>query len=227
MTITTANLTGLAARLKRPFEMIEAAQVDEIGVYIYIAHGRFGWHRHVDEDELFLVLSGSLSLDSEWGSLTLHVGEFTIVPKGVGHRSHAPWRSAILLMRPKLLAHAQNGQRRLFGTPGAKVLHKTSIIQAAGELLPDFSLHPLAQLGAYQLYLQRGMGVSEWYSNPDTHLLLMHQGAAILEELDTQVPLSDGEIALVPPMTTYRMVVHRACTTIHLSRSQPSPPDAI
>jgi len=48
--------------------------------------GKFVWHHHQNEDELFLVLKGVLSLELRDGIVTLSPGEFFIVPKGVEHR---------------------------------------------------------------------------------------------------------------------------------------------
>ena len=43
--------------------------------------GAFVWHHHQNEDELFLVLKGVLTLELRDGSVTLNPGEFFIVPR--------------------------------------------------------------------------------------------------------------------------------------------------
>jgi mannose-6-phosphate isomerase-like protein (cupin superfamily) len=48
--------------------------------------GQFIWHRHQNEDELFLVLKGVLRLDFRDGSVTLNPGELFVVPRGMEHR---------------------------------------------------------------------------------------------------------------------------------------------
>lgn len=218
MALSTTSLTGLAAQLRKPFEMVEAAQVDEMGIYVYISHGRFGWHRHVDEDELFLVLNGLVSLDSEWGSLTLHAGELALMPKGVGHRSASLWRSTVILIRPKVRAEAQNGHRRLHGLPGEGVITKTGLYRLAAEALPDFSLKPVLEIGAYRLSLQRGAGISPWLDTDDaSRLLFLHDGHLSVETASDSVILSESDLIILPPRTRYRLLASRSCTLLQLT----------
>ncbi len=48
--------------------------------------GEFAFHQHDDEDEMFLVIDGTLKLDFEDKLVEVSKGEFIIVPKGVLHR---------------------------------------------------------------------------------------------------------------------------------------------
>ncbi len=50
--------------------------------------GDFIWHSHEQEDELFWVIKGTLHMDFRDKTVSLHEGEFIIVPRGVEHR---PW----------------------------------------------------------------------------------------------------------------------------------------
>ncbi len=50
--------------------------------------GDFIWHSHEQEDELFLVIKGTLNMDFRDKSVVIQEGEFIIVPRGVEHR---PW----------------------------------------------------------------------------------------------------------------------------------------
>lgn len=47
--------------------------------------GEFVWHHHDNEDELFLVIKGTLVIKLCDQGLTIHEGEFVIIPKGVEH----------------------------------------------------------------------------------------------------------------------------------------------
>src|SRR5438270_8585718 len=47
--------------------------------------GEFIWHHHDDEDELFLVVKGTLRMQSRDREAIVRSGEFVIVPKGVEH----------------------------------------------------------------------------------------------------------------------------------------------
>jgi mannose-6-phosphate isomerase-like protein (cupin superfamily) len=79
--------------------------------YVKIAKGKgdFPWHSHAHEDELFLVISGQLTIHREpadGGILILNPGEFYIVPRGMGHSTSATEETYILLVEPKTTAHA-------------------------------------------------------------------------------------------------------------------------
>jgi mannose-6-phosphate isomerase-like protein (cupin superfamily) len=73
--------------------------VNDAVVRIGIFEGDFPWHKHTDQDELFLVLEGELILDVE-GREPLHLGvhEGFTVPKNIMHRPRSPKRSAVLMV---------------------------------------------------------------------------------------------------------------------------------
>ena len=48
--------------------------------------GEFAFHKHEDEDEMFLVIKGMLKIDFKDKLIEVSEGEFIIVPKGVLHR---------------------------------------------------------------------------------------------------------------------------------------------
>ncbi|MFQ5689318.1 MAG: cupin domain-containing protein [Gemmatimonadota bacterium] len=62
--------------------------------------GEFLWHHHEHEDELFLVLRGSLALHLRDRTVRLGEGEFFIVPKGVEHKPVAAEEVHVLLFEP-------------------------------------------------------------------------------------------------------------------------------
>lgn len=63
------------------------------------------WHTHDTEDELFLVLDGTLEVLERDSSVTLHTGEFCIVPHGVEHRVVPDGYVKLLLFEPAGIAH--------------------------------------------------------------------------------------------------------------------------
>lgn len=62
--------------------------------------GEFVWHDHPDTDDLFLVLSGRLTIDLAQGAVTLGPGELYVVPRGVQHRPRADIETHLLLIEP-------------------------------------------------------------------------------------------------------------------------------
>jgi mannose-6-phosphate isomerase-like protein (cupin superfamily) len=62
--------------------------------------GRFTWHSHDIQDELFLVLRGSFTMEFRDRELRVREGEFLIVPRGVEHRPYADQEVHVLLFEP-------------------------------------------------------------------------------------------------------------------------------
>ncbi len=62
--------------------------------------GAFVWHRHDDEDELFLVVEGGLRIELRDGAVELGPGELAVVPRGVEHRPVADAEAKVLLFEP-------------------------------------------------------------------------------------------------------------------------------
>ncbi len=48
--------------------------------------GAFPWHHHEHEDELFLVVRGTLRMEFRDRTVELQPGELIVVPRGVEHR---------------------------------------------------------------------------------------------------------------------------------------------
>ncbi len=73
------------------------------GQYVKLAkvEGEFDWHQHADEDELFLVVAGSLTIKLRDRDVILGEGEFFIVPRGVEHKPVAENEAHVLLFEPK------------------------------------------------------------------------------------------------------------------------------
>lgn len=67
--------------------------------------GEFMWHAHADEDELFLVLDGELTIEMRDQSVHLKKGEMYIVPRGVEHNPIASNGASVLLFEPAQTKH--------------------------------------------------------------------------------------------------------------------------
>ncbi|MFO7584977.1 MAG: cupin domain-containing protein [Anaerolineales bacterium] len=63
--------------------------------------GEFVWHKHDEEDELFLVVKGKLLIKLRDRDLWIDEGEFIIIPKGVEHCPVAEEEVQVLLLEPK------------------------------------------------------------------------------------------------------------------------------
>lgn len=67
--------------------------------------GEFVWHQHAGEDELFLILKGSLRIQFEDGEALVREGECIVVPRGVRHSPVAEEECWLALFEPAETAH--------------------------------------------------------------------------------------------------------------------------
>jgi len=70
--------------------------------------GEFPWHTHDQEDEMFLVLRGELTIGrsaADGGPVTLRPGEFFVVPRGVRHNTSANDETWIALIETVTTQH--------------------------------------------------------------------------------------------------------------------------
>jgi mannose-6-phosphate isomerase-like protein (cupin superfamily) len=70
--------------------------------------GEFVWHHHETEDELFLVVKGSLLIKLRDQDIFLDEGEFVIIPRGVEHLPIAEEEAHVLLLEPKTILNTGN-----------------------------------------------------------------------------------------------------------------------
>ena len=70
--------------------------------------GEFVWHHHDREDELFLVVKGTLRMRFRDREETVRAGEFIIVPHGVEHLPVADEETHILLLEPSSTLNTGN-----------------------------------------------------------------------------------------------------------------------
>ena len=70
--------------------------------------GPFVWHLHDNEDELFYVVKGSFDMEFRDKIITIHEGEFIIVPRGVEHRPNAKEEVHVMLFEPATTLNTGN-----------------------------------------------------------------------------------------------------------------------
>jgi membrane protease YdiL (CAAX protease family)/mannose-6-phosphate isomerase-like protein (cupin superfamily) len=99
-------LRKVAASLAELWSPRVLAELDESYVKVAKVQGTFGWHSHEQEDELFLVLKGSLRIEMEAGAVELAEGEFFIVPKGARHNPSAHDECLLMLLERRSTLHS-------------------------------------------------------------------------------------------------------------------------
>lgn len=70
------------------------ASVLRLGIF----EGEYHLHKHDHDDEVFFVLEGEITLETEKGSFQLKQFEGICVPKGTLHRPISPRKSVVLMI---------------------------------------------------------------------------------------------------------------------------------
>ena len=78
-----------------------AGEVNDSYVKLVKLRGDFVWHKHDGEDEMFLVVKGSIVIKLRDGDVRLGEGEFVVIPRGVEHMPVAEEEAHVLLFEPK------------------------------------------------------------------------------------------------------------------------------
>ncbi|MEM1042719.1 MAG: cupin domain-containing protein [Bacteroidota bacterium] len=94
------NLAAAFASFEEHWSPRVAAELNGQQVKLAKLEGPFVWHRHEDEDELFLVVKGRLTLRLRDRDIELDEGEFVVVPRGVEHCPVAETECHVLLFEP-------------------------------------------------------------------------------------------------------------------------------
>ena len=85
-----------------------AGELNDAYVKLAKIKGEFVWHHHEAEDELFLVVKGTLLIKLRDRDVWLEEGEFAIIPRGVEHMPVAEEEVHVLLLEPKSTVNTGN-----------------------------------------------------------------------------------------------------------------------
>lgn len=104
--MTATSPVDVAASLTELWSPRVIGAFDDNYVKVAKVQGSFGWHRHPDEDELFLILRGRLCIEMRDGAVTLDAGQMFVVPKGVEHCPVAEAECLLMLVERKTTLHS-------------------------------------------------------------------------------------------------------------------------
>jgi mannose-6-phosphate isomerase-like protein (cupin superfamily) len=99
------NLDELLGRFTEHWHPKKIAALNDYDVKLVKVQGEFVWHDHADTDELFLVLSGRLTIQLPDRDVQLGPGELFVVPRGVKHCPKADAEAAVLLLEPNTVVN--------------------------------------------------------------------------------------------------------------------------
>jgi mannose-6-phosphate isomerase-like protein (cupin superfamily) len=97
----TASAVSIAAALGsfgEQWQPHRLVSVNDQDVKIARIQGEFVWHAHPDSDELFLVISGELTLQLRDGDVTVRPNEIYVVPAGVEHCPKSDGETVIVMV---------------------------------------------------------------------------------------------------------------------------------
>ncbi|WP_150524337.1 cupin domain-containing protein [Roseibium sediminis] len=101
-----ANIEQEFAQITDYWSPRVVADVNDQCVKLAKLKGEFVWHDHANEDELFFVYKGSLTIRyRDRDDVVLSAGEMYVVPKGVEHNPLAGDECWVILFEPSETKH--------------------------------------------------------------------------------------------------------------------------
>jgi mannose-6-phosphate isomerase-like protein (cupin superfamily) len=104
------NLNQKFSQIQDYWQPKIAGELNDSYIKLVKSKGEFVWHHHETEDELFLVVKGTLLIKLRDRDILLREGEFVIIPKGVEHLPIAEEEAHVLLLEPKTTLNTGNLQ---------------------------------------------------------------------------------------------------------------------
>ncbi len=102
------NLKEKLSKIDQYWHPYIVGELNENFVKLAKLKGELVWHSHKDEDEMFVVLSGTLYMDFRDGkTIATKSGEVLIVPKGIEHLPYTEDEEEVqvMLVEPKTTQH--------------------------------------------------------------------------------------------------------------------------
>ena len=100
--MSKVNLEEKLSKFSEQWTPKVIAEMNDYQFKLVKIEGEFVWHEHLDTDEAFIVIEGSMRIDFDDGSsVELDEGEMYVVPRGVRHRPCAESECKVMLVEPK------------------------------------------------------------------------------------------------------------------------------
>jgi mannose-6-phosphate isomerase-like protein (cupin superfamily) len=116
------NLTEKFGLITEHWRPKVVAELNGQEVKLVKVRGEFVWHQHELEDELFLIVRGSLRIEFHDRIVTLGPGELLVIPRGVEHRPVAEEEVELMLFEPAATRNTGNVVHETLTAPdGARV----------------------------------------------------------------------------------------------------------
>jgi len=106
--IDKVNLAEKFARFSEHWKPKIVGEVNDFQVKLVKVKGEFVWHHHEREDELFLVVKGTLRMKLRDREVRVGEGEFIVIPRGVEHLPVADEEVHLVLLEPATTLNTGN-----------------------------------------------------------------------------------------------------------------------
>ena len=176
------------------------------------------------QDELFFVHEGLLSMDTDWGRITLSKRELTVVPRGLSHLSGSLVRSVVALFQAHADPDRKNGHGCLTVSSSVDALPKRSVTREAAHLSHPYLPVHLAQVDEMSLRLVWCQGQSSWHLHAHHDELQWVQEGHL--EIDTEiglVGLLEDELVVIPRGMLHRLASGERTIALSLVHGELSP----
>jgi mannose-6-phosphate isomerase-like protein (cupin superfamily) len=106
--VNAVNLEEKLAQVKDHWHPTIVGEVNHDYVKVVKFIGEFVWHHHENEDEMFLVLKGTMRMKFRDRDVLVRPGEFIIVPEGVEHMPVAEKEVHVMLIELRTTLNTGN-----------------------------------------------------------------------------------------------------------------------
>jgi mannose-6-phosphate isomerase-like protein (cupin superfamily) len=120
--MTKSSLTEKFALIREHWRPKVVAQLNGQEVKLVKFQGAFPWHHHENEDEMFLVWKGEMTIEFRDQTVRLAPGEFCVVPRGTEHRTLAEREAEVLIFEPAETRNTGNILNSQFTAPNGVIL---------------------------------------------------------------------------------------------------------
>jgi mannose-6-phosphate isomerase-like protein (cupin superfamily) len=100
MKIEKVNIEEKLSQINDAWNPRIAGELNGQHVKLTKATGEYVWHKHDNEDDMFLIIKGSFKMELRDKTIVVKPGEFIIIPKGVEHRPVTDGEAHVLLFEP-------------------------------------------------------------------------------------------------------------------------------
>lgn len=102
------SLEGKFAQISAYWSPKIIGEINDSLVKLAKLKGEFLWHSHENEDEMFFVFKGELTIRLRDRDVVLGAGECLVIPKGAEHMPVAPEEVQVMMIEPKGTLNTSN-----------------------------------------------------------------------------------------------------------------------